>query len=437
MTSTRNPLQDFVLTPQQQSLLFAALNSNRNNGLSLSPATLNESPVQNNDVNGLQESPFLDYDYSFDGIDSSVDYSGLPDYSQSRMIGDLPGTSNDAHAGSSSPEGESPDKRSHPDDEDEDENEPKRRESTEKVPKKPGRKPLTSEPTSVRTHSRVLRPRLVANDNKLQKRKAQNRAAQRAFRERKEKHLKDLETKVAELEKESASANREKDALRSQLDKVTMELNDAKKRLSMSTLSKAPMGGSRTTFGNPIFNNINDVNFQFEFPKFGQLPGLSSASSAPRTNSFTQSPVSGGFRSSVSPSAQNNTTSPASSSYTSNLDAQTKEDLANFSGIFSPPLTNGVVADASRSSIDSHYSANGGTADSSPSASSGSHAGPSSSCGTSPEPSAQSPTSFKPVDTLTTIGEEGADVAGTNQGETSLHTTAASNDTHSGTGLWC
>ena len=418
MASTRNPLQEFVLTPQQQSLLFAALNSNRsasNNGLSLSPSSLNESPVPTSEVHGLQESPFLDYDYSFDGVDSSFDYSNLPTDSGPKMIGDLPDITD---LGSASPEGDSPDKRSHPDDEDDEENGPKRRESTEKVPKKPGRKPLTSEPTSVRNHSRNLDSRMASNDGKLQKRKAQNRAAQRAFRERKEKHLKDLETKVAELEKASATANQEKDALRAQMDKMGVELNEYKKKLSLVSVSKPPLAG-RSPFGNPIFNNINDVNFQFEFPKFGQLPGPSPASSVPRTRSFTQSPpVNTGIQGSVSPGAQNNTTSPASSSYTSGLDAQTREELAKFSGIFSPPLTNGVVADASRSSMDSHYSL-AGTATSSPSASSGSNPGASSSCGTSPEPSAQSPMGFKPVDTLTTIGEEQTNADGT-QGETAF-----------------
>ncbi|KAG0275110.1 DNA-binding transcription factor yap1 [Linnemannia exigua] len=48
------------------------------------------------------------------------------------------------------------------------------------APKKAGRKPLTTEPTT--------------------KRKAQNRAAQRAFRERKEKYVKSLEDRIKELE---------------------------------------------------------------------------------------------------------------------------------------------------------------------------------------------------------------------------------------------
>ncbi|RUS27775.1 transcription factor PAP1-domain-containing protein [Jimgerdemannia flammicorona] len=55
-------------------------------------------------------------------------------------------------------------------------------------PKKPGRKPLTTTPTS------------LSNSDPKQKRKAQNRAAQRAFRERKERYVKELEERIKELE---------------------------------------------------------------------------------------------------------------------------------------------------------------------------------------------------------------------------------------------
>ncbi|KAJ3396104.1 DNA-binding transcription factor yap1 [Lobulomyces angularis] len=62
--------------------------------------------------------------------------------------------------------------------EDDNEEESNKKGQTEK--KKPGRKPTQIDPSNKRT--------------------AQNRAAQRAFRERKEKYLSDLETKVRELE---------------------------------------------------------------------------------------------------------------------------------------------------------------------------------------------------------------------------------------------
>lgn len=82
----------------------------------------------------------VDYDFG----DSSFDFS-FADNDQSKMIGDLPESLK-----SESPEGDYHEKRDHPDDEDSSPgNDAKRRESAEKVPKKPGRKPLTSEPTSV------------------------------------------------------------------------------------------------------------------------------------------------------------------------------------------------------------------------------------------------------------------------------------------------
>ncbi|KAI9293110.1 hypothetical protein K502DRAFT_343412 [Neoconidiobolus thromboides FSU 785] len=69
--------------------------------------------------------------------------------------------------------------------------------SEEKARKKPGRKPATSEPTN--------------------KRVAQNRAAQRAFRERKENYVKVLESKVEDLEKANKQANEENQQLQEKL----------------------------------------------------------------------------------------------------------------------------------------------------------------------------------------------------------------------------
>ncbi|KAM3502728.1 hypothetical protein MY11210_008980, partial [Beauveria gryllotalpidicola] len=55
------------------------------------------------------------------------------------------------------------------------------------------------------------------------RRKAQNRAAQRAFRERKEKHVKDLESKLANLETSQQQASFENERLRRYLQKVSTE----------------------------------------------------------------------------------------------------------------------------------------------------------------------------------------------------------------------
>ncbi|KAI1163967.1 PAP1-domain-containing protein [Nemania serpens] len=418
MASARpNILPNFILTPQQQNLLFRALTSNQPNSAkadqgSLTPDSLTTSPAQHQRTLGFHESagsadsPFLDYDYEA-GPDSSFGFDFNNDDQmddQARMIGDLPGSSPDGSEGlkdtskASSPD-ESSDKRSHPDDDDDDEAESgaKRREGEGKVPKKPGRKPLTNEPSS--------------------KRKAQNRAAQRAFRERKEKHLKDLETKVEELEKASSVTSDENSQLRAQIEKLSGELEQYKKKLSVVTSrSRSSTGASRgpATFGSAAIQNINDVNFQFEFPKFGMFPGPNPApiaaakqispnpspSSTRSPNSQTSPPEQPKTRGhdDSSKSRQNSERQQTKDSFTSVKDS----DPFNRSGLFDGANSNS----GSRSSLDSAQFSLNGANTGSPSSSSNSVMGPSSSCGTSPEPFTQSPLGFKPLETLTTIGEE-------------------------------
>ncbi|KAJ5112748.1 AP-1-like transcription factor napA [Penicillium argentinense] len=245
------------LSPGQQDLLLAALSSNNppqqkqsshtpqikpdhspdqssSNGHSAPPSGgFDNSQFHNLDF-AENESPFLDFnpevDFEFPGSD---------------LIGDLPGASPaDYELGEKrkSIDGKS---------EIEEETGKKRRESEAK---KPGRKPLTSEPTT--------------------KRKAQNRAAQRAFRERKEKHLKDLETKVEELQKSSDSATQENGLLRAQVERLQVELREYRKRLSwmtssggMSAMSAIPSAHSKGVYG------LQNNEFLFDFPKFGDLPG--------------------------------------------------------------------------------------------------------------------------------------------------------------------
>ncbi|CAK7265547.1 DNA-binding transcription factor yap1 [Sporothrix epigloea] len=401
--------QNFFLTAQQQELLFAALNAHRPiaETASISPNTTLTDTLATTKPNALRDSiadsSFLDFDHSFDGADTSLDFSF--DGGDQTNFFDLGDGNEDAEADDSktdsapsNADNDSPDKRSYPEDKDsEDGVTVKRHESTEKVPKKPGRKPITTDSSS--------------------KRKAQNRAAQRAFRERKEKHLKDLEDKVAELEKASETANSENDVLRAQVEKMTAELNDYKKRMDMMSRSRSSylQGGSRQVFGNPVINNINDVNFQFKFPKFGQLPGPTPTPSASSTTKST------GSNHGTLPSLQRgpshdalNTPSPVErtgSSISATMKTEspgdsinglgkttTADDLFKFSNVFTPPppLSN---TNNSRSSMDS-----GST--SSPSASSHTTTALSSSCGTSPESYKQSPTGFKPLDTMATIGEE-------------------------------
>ncbi|EAQ85132.1 hypothetical protein CHGG_09146 [Chaetomium globosum CBS 148.51] len=344
MTSSQNPLQGLVLTPQQQSLLFAALNSNRpsdaaqpTNGFNMSPVRFNGSPIQADGLSSFQNSPDLDYEYDFAGADSSFDY--YDDAGQAKMIGDLPGAKRALK--SESGDAESPEKRSHPDDEEEEGPGAKRRDSEEKMAKKPGRKT---------SHYRTDL--------------AQNRSSAAGVSgSAKRKHLKDSRnTKSRKLEKLSEDANNEKEALRAQVDKMTVELNEYKKRLSM-------LSGGRHHPARPCLEPL--------------------AGSADHR--------------SPSEHSQNGVSPGDSSSYSQvGLDSQSKQDLAALSsGLFTPPLNNGQGTNGSSVSLDSHYNMGGPTTTSSPSASSNSNmGGPNSSCGTSPESFAQSPMGFKPLDTL-------------------------------------
>jgi AP-1-like factor len=281
---------------------------------------------------------------------------------------------------------------------------------------------LTSEPTS--------------------KRKAQNRAAQRAFRERKEKHLKDLETKVEDLQKASESANHENSILRAQIEKMSTELREYKKRVSLpgnnarNNSSGVPSYLAGKGLGNTI-SNPNDVNFQFEFPRFGRLPGppitngsssingsRKSASASPASQQ-NQSPIDKTQISPRSTSLQYSVSNGSSSALTQTPAPLDGGDMASLSGLFSPTLLDSVSKsppfefftdnssnNSSRPSRSSTDSANGqstghNTSYSSPSASSNSGNGTISSCGTSPEPTThQSPAASKPESSLTTIGEE-------------------------------
>jgi len=178
------------------------------------------------DVDFTPELDFLDGDQSFDF--ENADLGG-------EMIGGLPG-----------------EKRKNPDEGAVANGDSKRQElqDGERSAKKPGRKPLTSEPTT--------------------KRKAQNRAAQRAFRERKEKHVKDLETKVAELEKASEADKHENGLLKAQVERQQAELKEYRKRLSQSK----PVNRSPVIAAQNRTNSVPENNFNFDFPQFGALPAV-------------------------------------------------------------------------------------------------------------------------------------------------------------------
>lgn len=222
--------------------------------------------------------------------------------------------------------------------------------------------------------------------------------------------MKDLETKVQELEKASEQTHNENSQLRAQVEKMNMELNEYKKRLNLAnnSLRSAPIGSSRPVFGQNLVNNLNDVNFMFEFPKFGILPGPQQSPENSNGHSSSFPSPSNSFSTQPTPSDKTSDKATPGSTKSRQSSESDKEALAKVSSIINTgPSYDGFFGNASRTSLDSGNYSMGGANSGSPSSSSNSNVGgPSSSCGTSPEPFTQSPLGFKPVDTLTTIGEE-------------------------------
>ena len=257
--------------------------------------------------------------------------------------------------------------------------------------------------------------------------------------------MKDLETKVEDLQKASESANHENSILRAQIEKMSTEMREYKKRLASNGGSFGQSASSTTGLppylaarglGNGTLNNPNDVNFHFEFPRFGRLPepaptngkvlNVAQSSVSPTTApQQLRSPSENGQISPRSQSLQYKGSSGSTSGVNQTPALLDGGDMSSLSGLFSPSILESVAksppfdffangnnstTNGSRSSTDSangNMSTGHNTSYSSPSASSNTNQGPSSSCGTSPEPTTQSPVYIKPADPiLTTIGEE-------------------------------
>lgn len=177
---------------------------------------------------------------------------------------------------------------------------------------KPGRKPVDTEPKSRRT--------------------AQNRAAQRAYRERKERKMKDLEDKVASLEDDKMKALSEKDVLKAQIGFLKRELRRVTSKSSFplseettETSSQLSRERSLPSFGLPnsailwpcsSTSASSDVILQSHQNK-QQIPDLfntSSPSTSPMDDSNNVTPNSSSFNVSSGPY------STATPNMTANLD---------------------------------------------------------------------------------------------------------------------
>ncbi|KAG2160228.1 uncharacterized protein EDB93DRAFT_1114156 [Suillus bovinus] len=115
------------------------------------------------------------------------------------------------------------------------------------------------------------------DDTRLLKRKEQNRAAQRAFRERKEKHVKDLEDKVAALEAKNKDALNENSNLRDLLARLQEE-NLALKQAQFTFSMPKPIDHSQAS-------SSASPSVQAPFSFFGSPPAVPQPAPAPRTSS--------------------------------------------------------------------------------------------------------------------------------------------------------
>ena len=260
--------------------------------------------------------------------------------------------------------------------------------------------------------------------------------------------------KVDDLEKASESTNHENGRLRAQVERLNTEVKEYRKRLSMT----APGIGRSPPTASPIPYNsyaASSNDFQFAFPKFGDLPGsifgsngsLAKVPSPPaRSNpsfdrgssssvpslaraSSSQSPST---KSPVSANGSNGSSSTGPNFYQSPIQALSGGSMNELNGLFSPSILESASRNSAKdygfsntapsapaaprksSSTDSYKSlANtpnfNANSTGSPSASSMSHGGQGSSCGTTPEPCADSPGHRKQSEgTLNTINEESA-----------------------------
>ena len=165
MTTTFEPDKFFesslYLNPNEQDLLVTALNSNKTatsgtmpgNGTKGTPKRGDTTNSQKSQVSPGQVAPGSGslHDMSFDNspfLDYELDDGNFDWDINGEMVGALPGNDKE-DSGSPEADGEGGDKRKSPEDENDEDGGGKRREGEDKNSKKPGRKPLTSEPTTV------------------------------------------------------------------------------------------------------------------------------------------------------------------------------------------------------------------------------------------------------------------------------------------------
>ncbi|ORX52806.1 hypothetical protein DM01DRAFT_1336584 [Hesseltinella vesiculosa] len=174
-------------------------------------------------------------------------------------------------------------------------------ESGNNAPKRPGRKPLDKSTIALDAH---LDPKA--------KRKAQNRRAQRAFRERKEQHVSELEARIKELEDLGSKTDQD---LREENNRLRAELQQLQEENSA----------------------LKDAQFTFEFP---HIPPPSNPSALPKSEPEQKESTPSAFSSS-------SLTSPDTPNYMSFMDDSAVGDSSSSSSTEQSPLSMAAIEDDS------------------------------------------------------------------------------------------
>ncbi|PIL30729.1 transcription factor [Ganoderma sinense ZZ0214-1] len=134
--------------------------------------------------------------------------------------------------------------------------------------------PGGSNKKTVSSASARRKPGAPQDETRLLKRKEQNRAAQRAFRERKEKHVRDLEDKVAALEAKNQLTEQENENLRDLLQRLQNE-NMMLKQAAFTFSAPHPANANNSHNQNAFGSNNTNHPMQFNFSSPGAGPSKS------------------------------------------------------------------------------------------------------------------------------------------------------------------
>jgi len=196
---------------------------------------------------------------------------------------------------------------------------------------------------------------------------------------------------VDDLQKSSDMANRENGLLRAQVERLQVELREYRKRLSwmssggsgLSAVSNYPNAKSRGSYG------LQNNEFLFDFPKFGDLPGAHLFNGQNRE----QSKEKGGAR---APGVLSRDNLNAGSPHGLGTKSNSSTPNANTAGSYGAQGSNGSVKTPYSGLKASTAPAQDTSTSDSPSSSSDSHQSQMlSSGGTSPEPCSNSPPDVK------------------------------------------